>query len=55
MPVKYYRNVNSEEVVTVAEGAVDVCRDVIIEGTTNYLYREISAVEAGVSPEEPVE
>lgn len=52
MSIHYYRNVETEEVVSVAEGEVDVYKDVIIDNTTNNLYREISAVEAGVVPEE---
>lgn len=48
MPTKYYRNVETEEVVVVAEDEADIYKDVIIEDTTNNLYREISAVEAGV-------
>lgn len=55
MPTKYYRNVENEEVVTVAEGAVDLYADEIIADTTNNLYREISAVEAGVGVKEAEE
>ena len=47
MSERYYRNVNTEEVMTVADGAEDLYKDEMIEGTTNHLYREISAVEAG--------
>ena len=52
MSEKFYRNVENEEVFTLADGAEDIYKDVIIEGTTNHLYREISAVEAGVGVSE---
>lgn len=47
MSVKYYKNVETEEVVSVEEGAEDVYKDVMIDNTSNRLYREVSAVEAG--------
>ena len=50
MSEKYYRNVETEEVIVVADGAEDVCVGVMVEGTTNELYREVSAAEAGVEP-----
>ena len=53
MPDKYYRNVETDEVVVVAEGAEDSCKGEMIEDTSNCLYREIGAAEAGVEVEAP--
>ena len=47
MSIRYYKNVETEEVVSVEEGAEDVYKDVMIDNTSNRLYREVSAVEAG--------
>jgi len=48
MPTRYYKNVETEEIVTVSEGESDVYKDIGIADTTNKLYREISAAEAEV-------
>lgn len=56
MSDKYFQNVNTNEFVTVPEGDdTSLYQSELVEETTNKLWREVSAKQAGALSEEPVE